>query len=873
MLWIRLGIKEILKNRGFSLFFILNLSLGLAGYIALGSFGSSLSRHFDGNLKEILTADLVLSASAELTPEELDLADFILGSNIRRARLVSFYTMVKTPNDARLVQVMAIDENYPLYGAFDLEGENKSVDLARNPELLMARDTALALGVEKSLDTQLELGAKSFLIRDFLKDDPTNALTALEFAPKIYMGVAQLEGTGLLGFGSRIRYLYYFSFLSKIDVPGITARLDRAFYEQSEGNPRIRVFDTRDVNQRIGKLIGYFTGYLGLVSVVALFLAGISGAYLFRGYLNLKHEEIAILLSMGARQGEVCVYILFQLVVLGFAASIAAVFIALLLVPMFPLIFKGLVPGGLGLGLDFSTLAIAMVMGIGGSLVFCLPVFVQIFGVKPIVLFNRGQGRDQRQDRKKTKSALLQGLAFVPLILGFFAASTLASNSALRAGIFVAGFGLVLVLVGAMGWAVFSGCRFLSATRFLPGKIAFRNLYRNKWSSLSCFVTIAMGCFLISTVPQIQKGLQTEIMRPEGLKIPVFFLVDIQEEQRLALVEFMEGHQGRLTNLSPMVRGRILTVNGRPFYGEIDRSGDESNLESRDHSGGRSGERSLARGSGRGRRFEFNFSHREKLDVSETIVKGRPLAETAWAFGAGSPFEISVENGFAEQYGLQIDDIIGFDIQGITLEGRVVNIRKVRWNSFQPNFFLLFQNGVLTHAPKTFLAAIAQVAPEQRQELKANIVTAFPNVSVIDVSQMAAAMLGITDKLSLSIGFMAWIAIATGLVSIFSIARHEAWTNRQNINLLKVLGGGFGLIQEITLIEFGFMGFTAALFAIALSFGFSRLVAWYFFDSLWAFDLSDAGVILLLTTAICMATAFAATFKVMKMKPAALFYR
>ena len=198
---------------------------------------------------------------------------------------------------------------------------------------------------------------------------------------------------------------------------------------------------------------------------------------------------------------------------------------------------------------------------------------------------------------------------------------------------------------------------------------------------------------------------------------------------------------------------------------------------------------------------------------------------------------------------------------------------KVRWNSFQPNFFLLFQNGVLTHAPKTFLAAIAQVAPEQRQELKANIVTAFPNVSVIDVSQMAAAMLGITDKLSLSIGFMAWIAIATGLVSIFSIARHEAWTNRQNINLLKVLGGGFGLIQEITLIEFGFMGFTAALFAIALSFGFSRLVAWYFFDSLWAFDLSGAWVILLLTTAICMATAFAATFKVMKMKPAALFYR
>ncbi len=852
MLWIRLGLREILKNRGFSAFFILNLSIGLAGFIALGSFGRSLSRHFDGNLKEILTADLVLSAAAELTPDELELADRVLGNNKRLARRISFYTMVKTPKDARLVKVMAVDVSYPLYGAFSLEGGTTVLDLQNNPGLFMTRDTAQALGVEAQLNAPLVLGNKSFVVRDFFSQDPDRSLTALEFAPSVYMGIHQLAGTGLMGFGSRIRHYYYYRFTAKVDVPALSAKLDQAFYEKSQGQPRISVYDTRDVNQRIGKLIGYFTGYMGLVSVVALFLAGIAAAYLFRGYLNLKQGEIAVLLAIGARQGEICLYILFQLILLGLVASMVAVLISLLLVPLFPLIFQGLIPAHIRLTLDPATLVLAMAMGIAGSLVFCLPVFVQIFGVKPIVLFRKSRAGEQ----STTRLSLWRALGFVPGIIAFWAASILAADSAARASVFVAGFGLALFSMAALGRLVFSGCRFLSATRSFVGKIAFRNLYRNKWSSLSCFVTMAMGSFLISMVPQIQNGLQTEIMRPEGLKIPVFFLVDIQEEQRPALVEFMDRQEGRLTNLSPMVRGRILTKNQLPFYG---------NPHDPDSSGS-----SRVRSSGRGRRLEFNFSHRKELDVSETIVMGRPLSIAPWEFNSESPFEVSVENAFAQEYGIHLGDTMGFDIQGIPLTGRVVNIRKVRWNSFQPNFFLLFQDGVLNLAPKTFLAAIAQVAPEHRQGLKQRIVAAFPNVSVIDVSQMAATLMEITDKLSVSIGFMAWLAIATGLVSIFSIARHEAWMNQGQINLLKVLGGDFKLIQKITLLEFGFMGFTAALLAVGLSFGFSRAVAWYFFDSLWAFDFWGSFVILFMTTAICMATASVATLKVMKTKPVTL---
>ena len=230
MLWLRIGVRQLLKNRGFAFFFILNLSLGLAGFIAIHSFGSSLNRHLADNLKEILTADLVLSANSPLTKEELGLADRVMGPDKTSARLVQFYTMVKAGDNARLVRVMAIDDAYPLYGQFSLEGNSRPSDIQDSPGALLTRDTAHALGLRKDapVNTPLVLGNKTFYVRDFFKKDPDKSLTAVELAPKLYMGIGQLEGTGLIQFGSRISYLYYYRFGPKIDVTAQAKRLEQS---------------------------------------------------------------------------------------------------------------------------------------------------------------------------------------------------------------------------------------------------------------------------------------------------------------------------------------------------------------------------------------------------------------------------------------------------------------------------------------------------------------------------------------------------------------------------------------------------------------------------------------------------------------------
>jgi putative ABC transport system permease protein len=864
MLWIRMGIRELIRNKGFSLFFTANLAVGLCGFVAVQSFSQSLNRHLDDNLRNILTADLVITANAPFTPAQNDLMNRVLGPDRQVSEVIRFFTMVQTHDTTRLVQVMAVDEKYPLYGGFVLTSGTERAAIHEAPGVFMSRDTAMALGIREHSDIQkqvdgenrlrgpsgqtavfreavapdatLTLGNKAFAVAGFFNDDPDKALTTLELAPKLYTGIDHITDTGLLGFGARVRYDLYCRLPPGTQVPVVAEALRSGFADLPRDQPRVR--DSRDVSQNLSRVTGYFAGYMALVSLVALFLAGMAAAFLFRGFLGGKRKEIAVLMSLGARRSGVCAFVFTQLILLGLLAAVMALAGAWLLLPAFPWMLKGLVPEGIVLNMDLMTAVMALGLGGLGSLVFCLPVLVNLLSIKPLILL-------QEAAADKGVNRFWRAAAFVPGVVWFVAGAMMVGGSPSNGVIFTAGFALALVIFAVAGWLGAGWCRRLARTRHLVRKLAFLNLYRNRGASLACFVTIAMGVFLISLIPQVQKGLQTEIQRPEGLKIPVFFLVDIQDDQSRDLARFMQDQPGNLENLSPMVRGRILSVNDDPFHIR------EDIRESR----------------GRGRRTEHNFSYRADLDPSETIVQGPALSQEPWAFGSQTLFEISVARSFADDHDLVIGDIMRFDIQGMELEGRIKNIRKVRWNSFQPNFFLLFQKGVLEDAPKTWLGAVTQVPPDLRQALKRAIVNAFPNISIIDVTQMITTLTFIADRLSVSVRFMAWLAIAAGLVSIFSIARHQARRQAAQTNLLKVLGTGFGDIRRISLLEFGSLGFAAALVAVVLSAGFSRAIAWYFFDSLWKLDIIYLLGILVLTTLICMATAVAAAGKILKSRP------
>jgi putative ABC transport system permease protein len=293
-------------------------------------------------------------------------------------------------------------------------------------------------------------------------------------------------------------------------------------------------------------------------------------------------------------------------------------------------------------------------------------------------------------------------------------------------------------------------------------------------------------------------------------------------------------------------------VNGVPFEKSIERSKFETREEERE-----------ARTRNRG----FNLSYRAGLTSAETLYSGKPLRTTPPPDGVG---EVSVERRFAERMGMKLGDELSFDVQGVPVKGRIVALRKVRWTSFQPNFFVIFQPGVIDEAPKTLIASIPRIGLERKIELQNQLVAKFPNVSIFDVEQVVEKIMGLVHEMGVAIEIMAYLCLAVGLLVLFSIAHHQATTRGPEINLLKVLGTGFGEIRTMVRIEFGLLAFFAACVGIALSYVVSYLISVVLFDGVWDWTWKFQLASVILVTLLAMAISGGAAARVLRMKPLGL---
>ena len=127
--------------------------------------------------------------------------------------------------------------------------------------------------------------------------------------------------------------------------------------------------------------------------MIAVFLAGIGAAYLFRNYLVHRFREISILMSLGATRQQTYRMVLWQLGLLGTGAAFIAIIISLAILPLLPLLLKQFLPNGFETQLSLGSLLFALVLGGVGSLVFCLPVLSRIRTVQPLQLFHKNIGQ------------------------------------------------------------------------------------------------------------------------------------------------------------------------------------------------------------------------------------------------------------------------------------------------------------------------------------------------------------------------------------------------------------------------------------------------------------------------------------------------
>ncbi len=838
----KLLLKAFARDTRFTWLFIFNVALGLSGFIALDSFKNAIESTLQTHSRAVLGADFGFTARRPIRNEETQRLAEAVTESYESARVLEFFSMAVSPDGiSRLVQIKAIEPNFPFYGRIELESDKQNrFNLHVDPVIWVYPELLSQLHVQ--VGQTLKIGPTEFTIAAVVLDDAAQGIST-SMAPRVYMSLSQSKKTQLIRAGS----LAWHSVMYKIPKYSTNRlnQLSETLFEQID-DPDLQIYTHENASEQMGRLLSYLNDFLGLAALSALFLSAVGGGFLFHAYRRSQVQSIALLQSLGLVPLRAMLVYITQVAVLGLISAGVAMLISLLLLPIFLWLGQQLFPLDITLGLDLQTVVIAVFLGVIGSVFFCFPLFFQLRCIKPAVLLQSSPSIRFPWDKFSL-------LSCVPGLLSFWLLAVYQSNSWIVGTIFVGLFLATAFLLSLFAWLV---CVCLDKQR-LRAKVwrwALRDLARFKLSSTTALVALGLGMVLLNIMPQLQATLYNELQNSEGSSIPSFFLFDIQEEQVEMLKQLAENENFSISALSPMIRARFSAVNGQLY----DKGQGEFNAHSRE-----------AQQEARFRNRGVNLSYRQNLTEAETLVKGKLfLADSERA--AQSLPQISLEKRFADRLGLKIGDQLSFDIQDIIVTGEVVNLRRVRWSSFQPNFFIQFESGVLELAPKTFLASIESMAEEKKAIVQNKIVTQLPNVSIVDVTRLVAKLQNLMNYISWALQVMSALCILVGLMVLYAIVNYQARMRTFDIGLLKALGGSFGDIRKLFIYQYGFLAFIAGCFGIVLSLLLSWVFTYLFFEGVWVMDLKLPVISLLVLMFMALGVTLLATNRFLKTSPTTL---
>lgn len=835
---LKLALRELLRSWRFGVFFIFNLSLGLAGFVSLQSFNTALQSQLTANAKAILSADIAVTVRRNLTEAEQVSMRANIPAGAKESQMYEFFAMINSTKGSRLVMIKAVDSLYPFYGQLSLQSGAKisadsSKEIIGSKKAWIYPELTSQLGL--TVGDEIKVGNLSLNISDIVAKDETQTFRAMSLAPRVFIDRALLAQSGLMQFGSTFTVAHLFKLPAATDE-----KILRDNLYTSLTDPAISIETPASAGDESGRQLGYLSDYLGLVSIVALFMSALGAAYIYRLFLSTRMKEIAILRTLGLQSVQAVGVYIIQASLLGLIATLPTILLSNLILPALTGLLQSFTPFDLSPTVNFEAILICLFMAVFGSFVVSLPFLVKIFDLKANKLFS--------EEKFAVGESRSRYWTFLPSLVLFYFLSVYQAHSWKIASLFSGSMALVIAVLVGIGFLTVKSAGMIKGLKSWFFKFSFLSLSRRAGASLAIFVALGLGALLINILPQLKNSLQAEFKFEGRSKIPSLFMFDIQDEQLPSIEKILEAKNVVPLGVSPLVRARILKVNGEDYERKIETSGFKTREEERE-----------ARFRNRG----VNLSYRRDLSNSEQLTEGQAISGLYNA-EKNPVAELSVEYRFAERMGLKVGDSMSFDVQGVEVEGKIVNLRKVKWTSFQPNFFILVQPGLLDDAPKTWIAAIPSLGDTERSQLQNEIAQEFSNVSVVDVVKTVDDVLATAEKMSWSLELMAALALLTGYIVLFSIVRSQIKLRRWELNMLKILGASWREIASFILSEFAFLSFLAAVSGALLSMVVSFSLNMFIFDSDFKLSWQQPLLSVLLITGISLVISFVASLDIVK---------
>ncbi|PLY47470.1 ABC transporter permease [Janthinobacterium sp. ROICE36] len=794
-------------------FLLVALIVAVAALSAVGFFVDRLRAGLNRDAHQLLGADLVISADQPVNAAwraEAQKRGFTL------ADTVTFPSMAQAgegeQSTSQLASIKAVSPGYPQRGKLKITTAlSEAQDAVGRPTDQVPAagtlwvDAAILSSLNARLGDTLTLGDKAFTVTQLIASEPDRGASFLNFAPRVMLPLSDLAATALVQNGSRVSYRLLLS-----APPARAAELAQyqAWLEsqiKTQAIKGVRIESLESGSPQMQSTLDRADRFLSLVGLLSAMLAAVAVAMAARRFMLRHLDACAMLRCLGLTQNQVTAMYVIEFLLVGLAGSVVGVMVGfgghlVLLELLGKLVQSDLPPVSLLPALQGVATGMLLLLG------FALPPILQLRNVP----HNRVIRREQEPPQALALATYGLGIAaFVVLLLWQAGDVKLAL---LTAAGFLAGFAVFALC----GWLGIKSLKSLRGVFNHQGwRFAVTSLQRRPGATVIQVVSLALGLMALLLLTVVRGDLMLAWRNATPPDAPNRFMINILPEQKDPIAARLAQAGVANAPLYPMIRGRLVAVNGKAITEETYQDDRAKGLADR----------------------EFNLSTMATMQEENKLVAGKWFSNAA-----GAPFEASVEEGIAKTLKLKLGDKLRFDIAGQSVEAAITSLRKLEWGSMRVNFFVIINPAAMADTPQTWITAFH--LPPAQADLGNALLRDYPNLTVVDVGGVLKQIQGVLDQVVTAVEFLFAFTLASGLLVLYAALMGSQEERTREAGLLRALGATRRQLAQEQLIEFSLVGALAGLLAAtgAAAMGWALATyqfkfAWSFAPGVWAFGL------------------------------------
>ena len=771
----------------------IGLIIAVTSITAVGFFTDRIERGLQMQSAELIAGDLVITSGRS------DINDYLTEARSNDFQVTTtqqFRSVVIASERLQLAEVKAVSDGYPLRGVLRISdtafGDDEATTGIPAPGELWVEPRLLQL-LQLEIGDSVDRGTSTFTIRKFIRYEPDRAGDLFSVAPRVMMNSTDLADTGLISTGALVNYRVLIagdsdSIDSYLDVVKKRLRAGEQVLSVEEGRPELNTA-LRSAQQ-----------FLGLAALISVLLAGVAVATVANRFSSRHLNTSAMMRCLGASQDTIIRLFTMEMLWLSLIASTVGCLLGILTQLVITdlldqLVLRQLPPPSLkALVLGYAT-GIVMLIG------FALPPLLSLRRVPPLHVLRK----DVPSRPPSVWTVYLAVLLCMSLLL-YWQIGDLQLVSIVIGGIIA-----TLAVLAIAAYLLILLLNRLRARVGVAWRFGLANISRRPGSSVIQIVAFGLGIMVLLLLSTVRSDLLDNWQSSLPNDAPNYFVINVQSDQVANITDYFDQMGVNKTKMYPMVRARLVEINGRKVS--------TSDYESE-----------------RAKRFvtrEFNLSWAREMQPDNEVVTGKWWQQQDY----GKPL-MSFETQLAQTLKLQLNDVVSFDINGSLMDFTISNLRSVDWDTFNVNFFTVVPPGVLEEQPANWITSV-YLDKAQRQQLD-KLVLEFTNITLIDIETIMQRVRGIIERVSLAVEFIFLFTILAGLAVLYAAIQSNQDERRFESAVLRTLGASKKVLMLGLFAEFTMLGAISGLLAGLAATSLAWLLAEFIFRFDYQFDISVA---------------------------------